>query len=193
MPLYRASIEKGFGATRSPDRCVQSKKRSIMCFPNVGSGATRILGRSPWTSDVHMRLPCPNLRGNPDLKARPSDGRHPPIETFCDPWIGATRTLYQGSTRWMANVQPPSSKGIMGQPVEPEDEEWLDIKPLDSLSGTRSDPDKPNWRAGWTYTPDGDLPRKGRGATLYLLSGENRKAPYARWISMSMGAGQPNP
>ena len=133
MSLYRAYIEKGFGATRNLDRCMQREKRSAMCFSDLGHGATRIpgKGRDPWTSNVHYRLPGPKFRGSPDRKARPSDGRHPPIETFHDPWIGATRTSYQGWTRWMANVQPPSSKGIMGQPMEPEDEEWLDIKPLE--------------------------------------------------------------
>lgn len=31
--------------------------------------------------------------------------------------------------------------------------------------------------------PYGDLPRQGKGATLYLSQGGNQKAPYARWIS----------
>jgi hypothetical protein len=42
MSLYRASIGKGIGVTRNLERRLQRERRSTMCFPDLGHGATRI-------------------------------------------------------------------------------------------------------------------------------------------------------
>lgn len=160
-------------------------------FPHPDDGATRSsdvdpdLGRLASLWFLSLSRP-----GNRKGEARPPDGRHPPVGTLLGFRYGATRTAFQGSIRWMADVHPLPLRREIGATRSIKEEGKAGRStvgtPLRETGATRmyrsggSDGrkrsrGKPPWKAGGKppsdhedgtlkhHTPDGSRSSGGKG------------------------------